>query len=134
MELVELKYYDDPETLVYSKIGDLMEKGSAVPNKNKIEDINNRFKRALSNYIPVLNIIDGLGEIYPERHKEEYPEGWTDPLELYGCYLNELNLSKEQKAEEKISINKFLSRYSPKWVWENRMRLVAETIYIRDYF
>jgi hypothetical protein len=20
------------------------------------------------------------------------------------------------------------------WVWENRMRLVAETIYIRDYF
>jgi hypothetical protein len=111
-----------------------MKKGSAVPNKNKIENINNGFKRALNNYIPVLNIIDGLGEIYPERHKEEYPEGWADPLELYGCYLNELNLSEEQKAEEKISINEFISRYSAKWVWKNRMRLVAEMIYIRDYF
>jgi hypothetical protein len=111
-----------------------MKKGSAVLNKNNIENINNRFKRAFSNYIPVLNIIDGLCEIYPERHKEEYPEGWTDPIELYGCYLKELNLSEEQKAEEKIFINEFISRYSAKWVWENRMRLVAEIIYIRDYF
>jgi hypothetical protein len=111
-----------------------MEKDSAVLNENKVENINNRFKRALSNYIPVLNIIDGLGEIYPERHKEEYPEGWTDPLELYGYYLNELNLSEVQKTEEKISINEFISRYSTKWVWENRMRLVAEMIYIRGYF
>jgi hypothetical protein len=75
-----------------------MEKDSAVPNKNKLENINNRFKRALRNYIAVLNIIDGLGEIYPERHKEEPPEGWTDPLELYGYYLNELNLSEVQKS------------------------------------
>jgi hypothetical protein len=92
------------------------------------------FKRALSNYIPVLKNIDDLDEKYPGKYKEEYPEAWNDPLELYGCYLDGLNLSDDQKAKERISINEFISRYSPKWVWENRMRLVAEIIYIRDYF
>jgi hypothetical protein len=53
---------------------------------------------------------------------------------ILSCYLREINLSEEQKAEERAAINEFISRYSPQWVWENRMRLVAETIYIRDYF
>jgi len=98
------------------------------------EEMANRFKRALSNYLPVLKIIDDLGEKYPGRHQEEYPEDWTDQLELYGCYLKELHLTEEEKTKERIAINEFISRHSAKWVWENRMRLVAETIYIRDYF
>jgi hypothetical protein len=89
-----------------------MKKGSAVPNKNKIENINNRFKRALSNYIPILKNIDDIDEKNPGKYKEEYPKGWNDPP----------------------STNEFVSRYSPQWVWENRIRLVAEMIYIRDYF
>ena len=92
------------------------------------------YKRALSNYISVLKNIDDLDEKYPDRYKEEYPEGWTDPLELYGCYFNELDLTEEEKAKERIAINEFIGKHSAKWVWENRMRLVAETIYIRDYF
>jgi hypothetical protein len=92
------------------------------------------YKRALSNYIPVLKNIDDLDEKYRDKYEEEYPEGWTDPLELYGCYLQELHLTEEGKAKEGVSINEFISRHSPQWVWENRMRLVAETIYIRDYF
>ena len=108
----------------------------------KLTDFKNRpnekmaegFKRALSNYIPVLKNIDDLDEKYPDKYKEEYPENWNDPLELYGCYLSEINLSEEQKVEERAAINEFISRYSPKWVWKNRMRLVAEIIYIRDYF
>ena len=111
-----------------------MEQGSAVLNENKVENINNRFKRALSNYIPILKNIDDLDGKYPGKYKEEYPKGWNDLLELYGCYLSELNLSEEQKAEERTSTNEFVSRYSPQWVWENRIRLVAEMIYIRDYF
>jgi hypothetical protein len=92
------------------------------------------FKRALSNYLPVLKNIDDLDEKYPGKYKEEYPEGWTDPLELYGCYLNELHLTEEETAKERIAINEFIGRHNAKWVWENRMRLVAEKIYIHDYF
>jgi hypothetical protein len=40
------------------------------------------FKRALSNYIPVLKNIDDLDEKYPGKYKEEYPEAWNDPLLL----------------------------------------------------
>ena len=101
-----------------------------TPNEKMAEG----FKRALSNYIPVLKNIDVLDEKYPDKYKEEYPESWNDPLELYGCYLNELNLSEDQKTKERISINELISRHSPQWVWQNRMRLVAEIIYIRDYF
>ena len=92
------------------------------------------FKRALSNYIPVLRNIDDLDEKYPDKYKEKYPENWNDPLELYGCYLSEINLSEEQKLAERAAINELISRHSPQWVWQNRMRLVAEIIYIRDYF
>jgi hypothetical protein len=98
------------------------------------EKMREGFKRALSNCMPVLKNIDDLDEKYPGKYKEEYPEGWTDPLELYGCYLEELNLNEEEKAKERITINEFIDRHSAKWVWENRMWLVAETIYIRRYF
>jgi hypothetical protein len=53
----------------------------------------------------VLKNIDDLDEKYPGKYKEEYPEAWNDPLELYGCYLREINLSEEQKAEERAAIN-----------------------------
>ena len=100
------------------------------PNEKMVES----YQRALSNYIPVLKNIDDLDEKYPGKYKEEYPEDWKDPLELYGCYLEELHLNEEEKAKERITINEFIDRHSAKWVWENRMWLVAETIYIRHYF
>ena len=82
------------------------------PNEKMAEG----FKKALSNYIPVLKTIDDPDEKYTDQYKEEYPENWNDPLELYGCYLYEVNLSEEQKVEERATINELISRHSPQWV------------------
>ena len=88
------------------------------------------FMNALSNYIPVLNRIDKLEEKYPDGKYEKFPDGWTDPLELYGCYGNELDDSTYRESRE---LEKLLQTKSPEWIWKNRMRLVAESLYIRDF-
>jgi hypothetical protein len=68
------------------------------------EKMREGFKRALSNCMPVLKNIDDLDEKYPGKYKEEYPENWTDPLELYGCYLEELHLTEEEKARKELPL------------------------------
>jgi hypothetical protein len=88
------------------------------------------FMNALNNYIPVLNRIDYLKQKYPDGRNERFPDEWTDPLKLYGCYANELVNSKDKERQELI---KLLDTHSPKWIWENRMRLVAERLFIRDF-
>lgn len=46
-----------------------------------------QFMGALANYVPVLQTIDRLEDKYPEGKEENFPEGWSDPLDLYGVYL-----------------------------------------------
>ncbi len=94
-------------------------------------DYRKRFMSALSNYIPVLNIIDELTEKYPDG--EEFPEDWDDPLELYGDYIKELKTPDVDLNLERRSILGFIEEHDAQWVWDQRKSLVAERIFIRDF-
>jgi len=88
------------------------------------------FMNALSNYTPVLSKIDELKQKYPDGMQEQFPEGWERPLELYGCFGKELEDSTYRESRE---IEKLLETKSSTWIWENRIRLVAERLFIRDF-
>jgi len=91
------------------------------------------FMNALGNYAPVLKIIDDLTEKYPDGSAEEFPEGWSDALELYGSCAQELITPKFDREKERYDLLSLLEKQSPEWVWENRLRLVAERIFIRNF-
>ena len=97
--------------------------------KNQME-YRKRLMRAQSNYMPVLNIIEDLNEKYPDGKNERFPEGWERPIELYGCYGKELDDSTHTESRE---IEMLFKTKSPVWVWQNRVRLVAERLFIRDF-
>ena len=92
-----------------------------------------RFMSALGNYIPVLNSIDDLRDKYQDAAAEEYPVGWTDPLELYGGYLKTLIALDLDLNKERDDLLRLLETHDPDWVWNNRVRLVAERIFINDF-
>jgi len=88
------------------------------------------FMSALNNEIPILNQIDELKNKYPDGMQEQFPEEWKRPLELYGCFGKELEDSTYRESRE---IEKLLETKSPEWIWDSRIRLVAERIFIRDF-
>jgi hypothetical protein len=97
--------------------------------KGKME-YRKHFMNALCNYVPVLNIIDDLEQKYPDAKNDKFPEEWKRPLELYGCYGKELDDSTYRESRE---IEKLFTTKSPLWIWKNRIRLVAERLFIRDF-
>jgi hypothetical protein len=104
-----------------------------VERLKKEMDYRKRFMSALSNYVPVLNIIDELDEKYPDGATEKFPEDWDDPLELYGCYADELAIPGFYLENERSDLLGLLAEHSPQWVWDQRISLVAERIFIRDF-
>jgi hypothetical protein len=88
----------------------------------------------MSNYMPVLNIVHEIDRDPEDQIEETFPEHWQDPLELCGRCLRPLDLTETGMNDLRVDIILMLRDHSPKWIWENRCRLVAETIYIRDYF
>jgi hypothetical protein len=91
------------------------------------------FMNALGNYAPVLSIIEDLEEQYSDSAAEKYPEKWADPLELYGSYIQSLITPGLDLDKERSDLRSLLEKHSPEWVWDNRLRLVAERIFIRDF-
>ena len=63
---------------------------------------------------------------------EDYPEGWIDPLELYGVYLWELIELELDLVRERTDLQDLIDKKGPEYVWENPQRLVAERLFIRD--
>jgi hypothetical protein len=105
-----------------------------VVNKLKGEmEYRRHFMNALGNYAPVLGINEELKEKYADGEAEEFPAGWSDPLELYGSYIKDLITPGLNLDRERTDLLSLLEKHSPEWVWENRMRLVAERIFIRDF-
>ena len=98
------------------------------------EDRKKHFQNALSNYLPVIGIIDEFDEKNgSDDSPERFPENWTDPLELYGQSLKELIVRNYALEEECDELEEFLDDHSPQYVWENRRRLVAERIFIHEF-
>ncbi|UCE53593.1 MAG: hypothetical protein JSV31_30875 [Desulfobacterales bacterium] len=104
-----------------------------VDSLKKEIEYRKHFMGALSNYIPVLNIIDSFSEKYPDAAAEEFPEGWTDPLELYGGYLQELMTPGLDLDKERNDLLELLEKYDPQWVWNHRIKLVAERIFLNNF-
>lgn len=96
------------------------------------EEIKNRkhFMSAYSNYMPVFNIIEDLRQKYLDGKNERFPENWKNVIELYGYYGKELDDSTYRESRE---IEKLFKTKNPVWVWQNRMTLVAERLFIRDF-
>ena len=88
------------------------------------------FMSAYSNYMPVFNIIENLKQKYPDGKNERFPENWKKVIELYGCYGKELDDSTYIESRE---IETLFKTKSPEWVWQNRTKLVAERLFIRDF-
>ena len=91
------------------------------------------FMNALGNYMPVINIIEDLKGKYADQKTDEFPEDWADPLELYGDYRQELMTPKLDMDKERSDLLALIEKQGPEWVWENRLNLVAERIFIRDF-
>jgi len=84
--------------------------------KNDLSDEEKKrhFQNTLSNYMPVLGAIDDIDEKHsPDKKDEKFPVGWTDILELYGCYLKELKDRQFDLVMERRLFKKLLADHSP---------------------
>lgn len=64
---------------------------------------------------------------------DKFPDGWIDPLELYGAWLHELTSSGHNLDTERSSLKELIEKYGEKWVWDNRHRLVSAAKCLKDY-
>jgi len=99
------------------------------------EEKKEHFKRAMSNYQPVMEKIDQLHQDYPETKVEVFPENWKDPLELYGSSRKALEIEGTDVNEERQALILLMEdkRFTPEYVWEIRRHLVGERLFIRDF-
>ena len=91
------------------------------------------FMNALGNYMPVIKIIEDLKGKYAYGTSDEFPKDWADPLELYGDYLQDLITPNLDLDKERSDVLALVEKQGSEWVWENRLNLVAERIFIRDF-
>jgi hypothetical protein len=97
-------------------------------------DYRRHFMNAQNNYAPVLQASDKLEDKYPDGKGEDYPVGWTDPLDLYGAYQCELiEPDLDMDNNERMDLQGLMDEKGPGWVWRNRQRLVAEQMFIRNF-
>ena len=87
---------------------------------------------ALNDQVDVIEFFDSIEIKYPDAHKETFPTNWNDPLELYGQYKLELNKPGFDLERERMNLMVLLKKQSPKRIWQNRLKLVAERISKRE--
>jgi hypothetical protein len=91
------------------------------------------FMNALGNYASVIGFIEQLEAKYPDAQAEAFPEGWNDPLDLYGHYRHELDKPGVHLKQERADLQQLLDKHGPEWVWQYRLKLVAERVFIREF-
>ena len=69
----------------------------------------------------------------PNAQAQELPKDWTDPLELYGQCLQELIHPRVDLERERADLQELLDKNGPEHVWQFRLRLVAERVFIKDF-
>ena len=62
---------------------------------------------------------------HPSGNLEKFPDGWKDPLELYGIRREELISSGHNLDTERSDLKELIEKYGAKWVWDNRHRLIS---------
>jgi hypothetical protein len=104
-----------------------------VSKLKKEMEYRRRLMNALINYAPVMDGIDRLESKYQDASKETFPDGWTDSLDLYGAYRKELDKPGADLDQERADLKELLDEKGPEWVWQNRQRLAAERVFIREF-
>jgi hypothetical protein len=127
-----LHIHNHAQHKVYEKFrsGDLDE---VIDKLKKEMEYRRRFNNALGNYAPVLGFMDKLEEKFPEAQSQEFPEDWSDPLELYGVCRMEFIHPRVDLERERVDLQQLLDKHGPEYVWQHRLRLVAERVFIRDF-
>jgi len=64
---------------------------------------------------------------------DRFPDGWTDPLDLYGAHLYELKAAGCNLDTERKTMKELVERHDARFVWENRHRLASIAKTLRDY-
>ena len=64
---------------------------------------------------------------------DRFPDGWTDPLALYGEHLQELMSVGCNIETERHTLKELIEKYGATWVWCNRCRLVTVAKALKDY-
>jgi hypothetical protein len=118
------KVYEELRTRNLDEVVDKLKKGM---------DYRRHFNNALGNYTPVFGFMDKLEARFPDAGAEAFPDGWTDPLELYGQYRKELMKSGADLDRERADLQELLDVKGPEWVWQYRLKLVAERVFIRHF-
>lgn len=63
----------------------------------------------------------------------KFPDGWTDPLELYGERLPELKAAGCNLDKERNTMKELVQKYDARSVWGNRHRLALVAKAMKDY-
>jgi len=69
----------------------------------------------------------------PNGNLDEFPDGWIDPLQLYGAHFSELETSGCNLDLERDTLKGLIEKYGASWVWCNRNRLVSVAKGLKDY-
>jgi hypothetical protein len=64
---------------------------------------------------------------------DRFPDGWTDPLELYGEHLQELVSVGCNMESERNTLTGFIEKFGAEWIWCNRHRLVPVAKALKNY-
>ena len=64
---------------------------------------------------------------------DRFPDGWTDPLDLYGEQLQELMSFGCNMETERNTLMELIEKYGANWVWCNRNRLAPVARALKDY-
>jgi hypothetical protein len=64
---------------------------------------------------------------------DRFPDGWIDPLQLYGAHRSELESSGCNLDIERDTLTELIEKHGACWVWDNRHRLVSVAKALKDY-
>ena len=64
---------------------------------------------------------------------DRFPDGWNDPLELYGEQVQELMSVGCNLETERNTLKELIEKHGATWVWCNRSRLVPVAKALKDY-
>jgi hypothetical protein len=64
---------------------------------------------------------------------DRFPDGWADPLDLYGEHLQDLVSFGCNVETERDTVKELVERYGDDWVWCNRHRLASVAMALKGY-
>ena len=71
--------------------------------------------------------------VHPNGNLDKFPDGWTDPLDLYGADLHELKAAGCNLDTERKTVEELVEKYGATSVWDNRHRWASVAKALKNY-